>query len=65
MADQEMEASQAGEFEVTIGDRVMITEKNLTGEVVGVREFDGRKTFVIDTEKGSRVVVGQRQVQKL
>ena len=51
--------------EIRIGDRVRITDKDVTGEVINVREFDGRKTFVVQTEKGNQVVVGQRQIERI
>ncbi len=57
-------ADQAG-TDIQVGDQVMITDKNLKGEVVDVREFGGKHTFVVHTEKGSRVVVGRRQLEKV
>lgn len=51
--------------DIQVGDQVMIVDKNMTAEVVDVREFGGRKTYVVHTEKGTRVVVGQRQIEKL
>lgn len=52
-------------MDLAIGDRVLLKDKNMSGEVIEVREFDGRRTFVVHTEKGNRIVVGARQIEKL
>ncbi len=49
---------------INVGDRVRLLDKDMTGEVVDVREFGGKKTYVVHTEKGNRVVVGARQISK-
>ncbi len=51
--------------DIQVGDQVKITDKDLKGEVVDVREFGGKHTYVVHTEKGNRVVVGRRQVEKI
>lgn len=63
MADENVGNIQQAEY--AIGDRVTVVDRNLSGEIVDVREFGGKKTYVVHTEKGNRVVVGARQLAKV
>ncbi len=60
-----MDDQNTGNEVIETGDRVFLMDKDMSGEVIQVREFDGKKTYVVNTEKGNRIVVGQKQVNKL
>ena len=50
---------------IAVGDQVILSQQNITGEVVSVREFDGKKTYVVHTNNGKHLVVGARQIVKV
>jgi len=50
---------------IAVGDQVMLSQQNITAEVVSVREFDGKTTYVVHTNNGKRLVVGARQIIKI
>lgn len=56
---------------IEVGDLVYVIDKKMTGETVEIsakileiREILGKETYVIETEKGARKVVGGSQVIK-
>ena len=63
MAEENRE--ETGEDSIRVGDRVLVLDKNVAGEVISIREFGGRTTFVIFTETGNQIVVGKRQISKI
>jgi hypothetical protein len=55
--------------EILVGDRVFLVDKAFSGdtrtiaaEVVEIRYILGKQTYVIETEKGNRKVVGSNQL---
>ena len=50
---------------IAVGDQVVLSQQNITGEVVTVREFNGKTTYVVHTDNGKNVVVGLRQIAKI
>jgi hypothetical protein len=56
---------QSGPQTIAVGDQVILSEQNLTGEVVTVREFNGKTTYVVHTNNGKNLVVGLRQIAKV
>ena len=49
---------------ISVGDQVILSQQNMTGEVVTVREFNGKTTYVVRTDNEKNVVVGMRQIAK-
>jgi hypothetical protein len=56
---------------IAVGDRVMLLDRKFTGEteeiaaqVLEVREILGKETYVVETERGARKVVGASQVSR-
>jgi len=59
-----------GQF--AIGDEVILMEKTMSGEthdttgkIIDVREILGKVTYVVETNNGTRKVVGARQIIKV
>jgi hypothetical protein len=58
--------------EILVGDRVFLVDKTLSGEarkisaeVIEIRHILGKQTYVIETEKGNRKVVGASQIRRI
>jgi len=58
--------------EIVVGDRVVLMESAFSGEtreisagVIEIRHILGKQTYVIETEKGKRKVVGASQISKI
>ena len=65
MANEFDNSVQAEAQIIAVGDQVMLSQQNITAEVVSVREFDGKTTYVVHTNNGKRFVVGARQIVKI
>ena len=58
--------------EIVVGDRIVLMESAFSGEpreisaeVIEIRHILGKQTYVIETEKGKRKVVGASQISKI
>jgi len=58
-------ADQINSETFAIGDQVMINHQNVLAEIIDVRQFDGRTTYVVHTKTGKRMVVGLRQLTRV
>jgi len=68
MGNQSLDSVQ----KISVGDRVVLKDKSITGEaaelpatILEIREILGKETYVVETAKGGRKVVGQSQILRV
>lgn len=57
---------------IAVGDRVVLKDRSFTGEaaeitatVLEIREILGKETYVVETAKGGRKVIGGSQIVRV
>ncbi len=58
--------------EIAVGDVVFLADRTFTGErreirakIIDIRYILGKQTFVVETENGTRKVVGESQISQV
>jgi len=58
--------------EIVVGDRAILVDKMFSGEtqkipaaVIETRRIHGKLAYVVETEKGTRKVVGESRISKI